>query len=212
MVLAGRHREGSREQDHLGPAQGENSEDLREAEVVAGREAERDAVQLEGDDLVARRDRGRFLVRRDAVERDVEHVDLAVGGDDLAVGIKDDRRVPHPLIALDQLRKGAGVEVDAVTAGPLREPHRQLARDRLGVLPVAIGIAHVGPDFGQDDQPRAAAGRLIDQRQRLVDIGDLVIARVELDRGNRNVLWSVDRESMPAPPRPSSFSSAAILP
>ena len=90
-------------------------------------------------------------------------MDLAVGGDDLAFGIEDDRRVADPLIPLDQLREGAGVKVDAMTTGPFREPHRQVTRDRLGVLPVPVGIAHVGPDLGQDDQPGATAGRLVDQ-------------------------------------------------
>src|SRR5436190_1684202 len=63
--------------------------ELGEAEVVADGQAELEPAQRSEDDLLTRL-LGRRLPVAHAADVDVEHVDLPVGGDDLAIGIDRD--------------------------------------------------------------------------------------------------------------------------
>ncbi len=54
MILAGLQREGGRQRDHFGAAVGQGLEQLRKAQVVADRAADRDTLAIIGDDRIAR--------------------------------------------------------------------------------------------------------------------------------------------------------------
>ena len=86
VVAAGPLREVGRDRQDLGAGQGERPVQLREAQVVADRQTEPDAV-----DVGARPASSPAVTRADSVsagpalDGDVEQVDLAVAGGDLAV-------------------------------------------------------------------------------------------------------------------------------
>ena len=67
------------------PASGERAVQLREAKVVADRQADRRPVDVRGDEAVAGRHARRLGVDRPVVDRDIEEVDLAVRRRDRAV-------------------------------------------------------------------------------------------------------------------------------
>ena len=54
----------------------------------------------------------------DAADLDVEHVDLAVDGRDLAVAVDQQRRVGDPLALAEPLADAAGDDRDPELAGP----------------------------------------------------------------------------------------------
>ena len=72
-----------------------------------------------GDDLLARLLVGRLAVG-DAARVDVEHVDLAVDGEVLAVGADQDRGVERLLALADALGDRARQQVDAERRAPSR--------------------------------------------------------------------------------------------
>ena len=104
--------ERGRDRDHAGAADREDPVELREAEVVADAEPEPEAAGVGADDLVA----GLLaigLAVADAADVDVEHVELAVGGDDLAGGDRSgsevlNRRLRRPRPARRCCRRPGG--------------------------------------------------------------------------------------------------------
>ena len=135
MVLAGLQREGGGDGDHPRPAHGEDPVELREAQVVAdahpeGHPLER-AAELGGDDLLA----GLLvlgLAVGDPADVDVEHVDLAVAGLELAVGPDQDRGVERLLgprrCARRCCRRPGGCPARGPRSAPPRSSGRRAAR------------------------------------------------------------------------------------
>ena len=97
VVPAGGGGEGRGDGEEAGAAQGEDAEQLREAQVVADGETKDRAVDGRRDDLLARLLEVRLAVG-DAADVDVEHVDLAVGGEVGAVGADQDGSVEGALV------------------------------------------------------------------------------------------------------------------
>src|SRR5207302_7914702 len=114
-----RDRERGRHGEHARAADGENAVQLGEADVVADRQAEPDsAVQLGEDDLIAGFVRVRLAVDAPA-HLDVEEVDLAIRGPDLAVGTDMDARVAMAVVALAALDDRTRHGVDPAPIGRL---------------------------------------------------------------------------------------------
>ena len=102
-------------------AHGEDPVELGKAQVVADGHPERDprqrAADHRGDDLLSRL-LGLRLAVGHAAHVDVEHVDLAVAGVELAVGADQDRRVEGLLLALDPLGDAARDAGGSPAPGP----------------------------------------------------------------------------------------------
>ena len=124
VVLAGHQGERGRQHDRLRAAQGQDAKELGEAQVIADREADRNAIDLGDGDLVAGSDGRRFLVLGNAIEHDVIHVDLAVAGDDLTRGIDDEGGVVDARVARTLLVDAAPVNVDPVAPRALSKQRR----------------------------------------------------------------------------------------
>src|SRR5437588_10863576 len=65
----------------------------REAQVVADRQAEPSPRQIRDDAKVAGTETARFAIALTAGEIDIEHVDLIIAGDDLAVAVDQKRPI-----------------------------------------------------------------------------------------------------------------------
>src|SRR3954454_1616564 len=123
--LTGDLREGGRQRDDGGPADGEDAKELGKPKVVTDGQAERLAVaELRQDDLVTGLLGGRLLVF-DVADDDVEHVDLPVDGVDVAVR-RDVNAVvgefPAPLAPFDDR---AGDEIYSEFPGGLPRPRER---------------------------------------------------------------------------------------
>src|SRR5262249_20238789 len=102
MVLARVEGEVRRHGEEKRALERQNPVQLGEAEVVTDGEAARPALDLGDDRFLARLLRVRLAVDV-AAGLDVEQMDLAVDGGDLAFGIEDDARVRELLAALPSL-------------------------------------------------------------------------------------------------------------
>jgi hypothetical protein len=80
--------ESGRQHQHLCAAQRQCLEQLRKAQVVADRAADGDALAVIGDNLAAGQHCGALLVANAVRTGDVEHVDLAVARDLLALAVE----------------------------------------------------------------------------------------------------------------------------
>src|SRR5437899_7272668 len=92
MVLARAIREGRRYREHPGPLAGQAPVQLGEAHVVADREADAAGGGFGDHDRFAALDRLRFLEVLEPGHVDVEEMDLAIGGERLALGSDQHRR------------------------------------------------------------------------------------------------------------------------
>ena len=120
--------------DHARAAHGEDPVELGEAQVVADRQPQLDAVGgLREDDLIARLLELGLAVGAPA-DLHVEHVQLAIDRPELALRIDVHRGVGELLLPRDALEDRAGDEIDAQLARdrarPLRSPARRAARPR----------------------------------------------------------------------------------
>ena len=156
MVAAGALGEVGGHGQDLGAGQRERPVQLREADVVADRQAEGRAVEGRGDGSVAGGHARGFRVGRALVDRDVEEVDLAVGRGDVAVRVDEDAGVGGALRVVGPLGKAADEDPGAVPARDRDEGVRVLAGDRPGARPVAVVRPAVLEVLRQGDQAGAA--------------------------------------------------------
>ena len=132
VVARGGERERGGHGDHARAAHREDAVQLGEAQVVADRQAELDAVGgLRQHDLLAAVLVLGLAVRAPA-DLDVEHVDLAVDRADFAVGADVHRGVGALLAPGDALRDRAGHEVDAELPRGRARPGQGGPVERLG--------------------------------------------------------------------------------
>ncbi len=158
---------------------------LGETQVVADRQPDAAERAVDDDDGVARLDEAGFLVALVA-EVQAEQMDLVVACHLLAALVVDEATVAHLAGGARLQRHRAADQPDLV----LFRHARQEGLDR----PAALGLArldhvgvlhrHDGEEFGQRDQPRAAADREFDQPLGLGEVGRHVGAGGHLDRGD----------------------------
>src|SRR5581483_12494275 len=155
VVAAGRRREVRRHGDELGAFEGEDAVQLRKANVVA--DGQTDGPVLDrGDDGLAARLLRLGLAVNVAADLDVEEVDLAIHGDELALRVEDAARVRELRAAVAAFGDRAADERDAERARPARHRlYRLAALERLGRGAVVVGAADQVPFLGQDDDVRA---------------------------------------------------------
>src|ERR1700722_1923516 len=110
MVLAGCQREGAWEENDFGACLAQLPEQVGEADVVADRAADFDAVGFVGDDLVARTVAVAFTVARAIGGDNVEQVHLAIARQFGAVGVEYHRGVEQLFASL--LDNRAAVDVN----------------------------------------------------------------------------------------------------
>ena len=182
MVAAGGRGEGRGHGEQAGAAQGEDPEQLREAQVVTDAEAERSssptgAVTISAPGLLVL-----GLAVGDAAGVDVEHVDLAVDGEVLAVGADQDRGVGG-LLALAALGDAAGEQVDAELARPAAGGGQARAVERLGAGEQLLAAGQQVPLLRQRDELGAVGGGGAHQPLGRGEVPGLVAVRVELYRG-----------------------------
>src|SRR5215207_6530152 len=107
MGAAGHGREGGRNREGAGAAQGEDAKELGEAKVITDSEAQLELARGRGDEIVTR-----TLVLGlpvlGALDLYVEHVKLAIGRDDLAARIDENRRVEGLVAVARVLGEAAG--------------------------------------------------------------------------------------------------------
>ena len=156
--------------------------ELREAHVVANRQAEAEAVDVDGHDVLlrlARERRVRLAVARAVGEIDVEQVDLAVDGRDPAGVVEHDVRVAGALGIVGDEADAAREDPRAVGARELRQRAqaaplgRRLAelRRRLGRRALLLDVAHEEAPLGEREEPRPL--------RAVGEAGDGVEVRVE---------------------------------
>ena len=166
------------------PAVGELAVELREAQVVADGQADRQAGEL-GDHRVGAGRRPVGLAIGDPADVDVEQVDLRVRGGDGAVRGEHDRHIADARAVARALDGDAAADqVDAVLARPAGQRVDGLAAvEPLGVAgelrPVGDGV----PLLGQQHQLGPAGGGARDQRRHPLDVLRLVGPGDELDAG-----------------------------
>ena len=134
MRRAGRPREGRGNREEVGPGLGQRPVEMREAQVVADRDAERAPRQIGQHRHVARLIVLGLAVALAARQVDVEHMDLVEARLDLAAG-REQQRPVGDLAAWQQHRHRPDVQPDAELAGkaaemgdgrvPLLRPHRR---------------------------------------------------------------------------------------
>ncbi len=181
VVARRRQRERGGNRDDPRAPDGEDPVELGEAQVVADGQAQgRAAGGFRQDDLGARILGGRLAVDG-ARDLDVEHVDLAVDGLDLAVGADVDARVGGLLLALDALDDRAGEQVDGELAGDLARPRDGGSVERLGGRRDILGRADEAPLLRQGDELGAVGRRCAHEALGGGEVGLLVVGRVELD-------------------------------
>src|SRR6185437_7541448 len=118
--LAGLLREGGGDRQEGRAAFGKRAVERREAQVVADAEAEATPRQVCRDRDLARTIVTRLAIAFAAREIDVEHVDLVVARDDLALRI-DQQRTVHRLVWRHLERQRAGMDPQAVCTRGLAE-------------------------------------------------------------------------------------------
>jgi hypothetical protein len=157
---------------------------VREAQVVADRQAHLDAVPRPGgDDLAAGRGDRRLPIHA-PTDLHVEQVNLAVHGAQLAVGARVDRGVGEPvLLALKRLDQRSGHQVDRQLARDLPRPGDRLPVERLGGRPHVIVGAQTPPLLGKDHQLGARIRRSAHEPIGSTHVAGDILGRVELDGG-----------------------------
>ena len=169
------------------PRSTERAVELGEADVVT--DAHPECVRILGGGLDRRRrdQLARLLARRlgvdGAVDLDVEHVQLAVGRLDRAVGADVQARVGGLRLAFTPLDEGAGDQVDLQFAGRLLRPLRRRPIERLRLLLHDLRAAQHGPLLGKHDQLRALAGGMPGETIGGLEVALDVLGGVELHRG-----------------------------
>ena len=118
----------------------ERAVELRKADVVADRQAERAARKLRDDDLASGRDVRRFA-QHGAGKIDVEEVDLSIPREQLAVAVDHDRSIEDPCVTGDPLGERAAREHDPVRHRAFAQKAHDLAIGK--VLGVGIVITFV---------------------------------------------------------------------
>ena len=202
MGLAGRHGEGRGDGEDLGAALGEAAVERREAQVVADGHAEADPGGGRDDGLAAGAEGGGFAVALPRAEIDVEHVDLVVARDDAAVRAEEQAAVDEAIVAggVRFQQEAADQQPDAQVGGDGAEASERqvlgLAGQQRG-LAGAAGADEVGA-FGGEDQPRALAGRVADQRLGLGEVGGGIVAAAELDQAGAQRQPASSGSSLPA--------------
>ena len=156
--LPGVQREVRRHREEQRALEREHPVELREAEVVADGQSHRPALDLGHDGLVA----GLLCIRLaidEAAGLDVEEMDLAIDGRDLAVGIEDDAGVRQLLASLAPLRDRAADERDSVRLRPAAHRLDRLAAlERLGRGVQLVVVADRVPFLREDDDVGARRG------------------------------------------------------
>ena len=205
-----RDGEGGRHGDDPRAADREDPVELREADVVADRQAQPDAAGGRADDDLLARLLVLGLAVDHALDDDVEHVDLAVGGADLAVGADVQRRVAQALGALDALGDRAGDELDAELARDRARPRHRRAVERLRARAQVVAAAERAPLLGQHDELRAVRRGRAREAVRALEVAREVGRAGQLDGGDADgagsrIDWSVNgldatrpRPAMPA--------------
>jgi hypothetical protein len=165
------------------PPHGEDPVELGKAHVVADGQAQLDAVGGGAEhDLLAR---GLVigLAVHGAVDLDVEHVELAIGRLDLAVGADVQRGVAQLRLAVDALGDRAGHEVDAQLARRVARPRDRPAVERLGAVAQIGAAAEQAPFLGQHDEARAIGRSAAHEAIGRLEVAGLVRSRRELHGG-----------------------------
>ncbi len=152
VVAGGGEREGGRDGDQLGAPDGEDPVQLREAQVVADRQPQTRVPPgpRQHDLLTGKLELG--LPVAPAPDFHVEHVELAVDGPDLPLGVDVKRGVGELLLALRALQQRPRHQLHAQLAGQPPGPPDGRAVERLGGRPQLLLGAHRGPLLGQHDQ------------------------------------------------------------
>ncbi len=159
--------------------------ELGEAQVVANRQTDAPARQVDAHHAGAGLDRAAFVVTLLAAgER--EEVDLVVAGDSLAVGTVDQAGAAHATGVARRDRHGAADQPDPVPGGESREECllRPFAVFLANGELVGRARAEDAEVLGQHDEARAFARCLRDQRLRLSEVGGDIAAGNELHRGD----------------------------
>ena len=125
-----------------------------------------------------------------AVDLDVEHVHLAVGRLDLAVGADVQRGVAQLLLALDALGDRARDEVDAQLARGVARPCHRRAVERLGAGLQVAAVPEEAPLLGQHDEARAIGRGAAHEAIGRLEIAGLVRGRRRAARRRHEVLTS----------------------
>jgi hypothetical protein len=180
---AGRRRERGRHEQHLGAVARESAVELREAQVVADRAAERRERGTRHHRLRPGETRRRFLHRHAAGQGDVEEMDLPVARDDRAGGVDHAARVMATRIARNRFEQRSHAQHDAELAREGRHRSGRGARNRLGGARIAGVDPAPGEDLGQHDETRAAARGLAHEHGRPSHVRVAVRARGHLRDG-----------------------------
>ena len=183
VVAGGREREGGRDREQLGAALGQGAVQLGEADVVTDGHAEGVAAVAERghDHLVPGLLASRLGVHG-PIDLDIEHVELAVGGLDLAVGADVEARVGRLLLPGAVLDERAGDQVDVKLAGDATRPGDSgTVGEMLGVLLDHVGPAEHRPLLRQHHQLGAARGGLTREPVGGPEVAIDVLGRVELN-------------------------------
>ena len=184
VVARRRERERGRQRERASAAHSEDPVELREAHVVANREAELQAIRgLRENDLIAGVLQVRLAIRAPG-DFDVEHVQLAIDGLDLAVRIDVHARVRELLLAVDALDDRAGDELDAEFLRRLARPADGWAVERLGGGAKLLIGTHRRPLLREYDHACAVAGCRPCQAVCDSEICRRVGGGVELNCGN----------------------------
>ena len=155
---------------------------LREAQVIADREADPADVGLVRDELVARCERRRFAERRLTRQVHVEQVDLPVRRDQFAVPIEQDRRrVPMFAVELDD---AAAQHPHLSRAGDVGEALCRRTGDRLGGGGSAGGRAEIGEHLGKRGKVGVAVRGLTEESLGEGDVRLDVVSGTHLTQGN----------------------------
>ena len=172
MRLAGLSGEGRRNRQERAAGLGERAVERREAQVVADGQAEPAPRQVGGDGDLARPVVARLAIALAVGEIDVEHVDLVVARDDLALAVDQERAVGR-LVGRQLDRERADVQEDAELARKLAEGGEArvaLFRHDRGEQPLALDLQDVG-HLRRLHVVGAAVLGLLDQLHRGVEIG-----------------------------------------
>src|SRR5581483_2050303 len=174
------------------------------ADVVADRQPDGPVLELRDDRFGARLLRLRLAVDVTA-DLDVEEVDLAVDGDELAAGVEDAARVRELLAPFPTLRDRAADERDAERARPARHRLDRLAAlERLGPGAIVVGAPDQVPLLGQDDDVRARRRGAGDEGLGALEVRGLVLPRGQLHAGDADAVGHdarIDAQPRGDPPR-----------
>ena len=175
-------REGGRQHDDARAARRERAEQLGEAQVVADRQAQLDAVGGRAQhDLLAGLGDGGLAVGA-SLDLDVEHVQLAVGRAQLARRVRRARRCsPAARVLARRSTIDPATQVDPQLARQLARPRDRGPVERLGAGAQVLVAPEHGPLLREYDQSCAVGGRGARQAIRGGHVRGLVGGGVELD-------------------------------